>query len=435
MDYAAKGAAALSASNYAEAAKLYTEAIKASPTSPDYHIKRSMAYQRSSPPDYQSALNDAESAVVFAQKRAKRELIVQAQMRRAIALFGLERYGDAKFVLGIVKRLDPKEKMLAIWEGKTATRLKTIAEDDLRREVKAKETPAIDTEKANTVQDKQANENESIGGSMQKPAQAQQMPAAPAQTPGNKIRHDWYQNSDSVYFTLLAKGVPKDKAVVDIQSRSLGIAFPLITGSTFTFELDPLYATIDADNSSFSIMSTKIEVVLRKAQPGLKWHALEGTETDNTSHDDPEKEQRSKLAHAVLSADSAPKPAVAAVGAPSYPTSSRSGPKDWDKLAEDLTAKKPKAKASGDTASKGNADRDKDEDDDDDFNYDDEDGDPVNGFFKKLYAGADPNTRRAMMKSYTESGGTALSTNWDEVSKKPVEINPPDGMEAKKWGE
>lgn len=32
-----------------------------------------------------------------------------------------------------------------------------------------------------------------------------------------------------------------------------------------------------------------------------------------------------------------------------------------------------------------------------------------------------------------ESGGTVLSTNWDEISKKQVDIKPPDGMEFKKW--
>jgi suppressor of G2 allele of SKP1 len=57
----------------------------------------------------------------------------------------------------------------------------------------------------------------------------------------------------------------------------------------------------------------------------------------------------------------------------------------------------------------------------------------VNDFFKKLYSGADEDTQRAMLKSYQESGGTALSTNWTEVGKERVAVQPPTGSEWKKW--
>jgi hypothetical protein len=45
----------------------------------------------------------------------------------------------------------------------------------------------------------------------------------------------------------------------------------------------------------------------------------------------------------------------------------------------------------------------------------------------------DEKTRKAMNKSFQESGGTVLSTNWDEIQKDKVEVKPPDGMEFKKW--
>lgn len=35
--------------------------------------------------------------------------------------------------------------------------------------------------------------------------------------------------------------------------------------------------------------------------------------------------------------------------------------------------------------------------------------------FSSIYANADPDARRAMIKSYTESGGTTLSTDWSKI--------------------
>ncbi|KAK6004459.1 hypothetical protein QM012_008321 [Aureobasidium pullulans] len=395
MDQAKLGAEALSAGNYAEAIKQYTAALAVSPTSPDYLIKRSTAYQRSSPADYKFALADANKAVLNAQKRGKRELILQGQLRRAIALFGLERYPDSKFCFDIVKRMDPKEKTLPIWENKLATKM---AGTDGAKDVTIKETP--DEEEVQT--------NKTDPTTTTTAATTPTQPTAAAQTPADKIRHDWYQNNDKVYFTLLAKGVPKDKATIDIQPRSLTISFPLQTSSDYDFSLEPLFAEIDPSASTFSIMSTKVEVVLKKSQPGQKWPSLEGTESANEAS----KPTTSVSSAPIQSSSTAQK-------APSYPTSSRSGPKDWDKLASEALAK-PKT---GDSKAGS-----KMEEEDDD-----EGGDPVNGFFKKLYAGADADTRRAMMKSFSESNGTALSTNWEEVKKGKVETSPPEGLEAKKW--
>ncbi|KAL9084536.1 MAG: hypothetical protein Q9165_008039 [Trypethelium subeluteriae] len=436
MDKAASGAEALKSGNYSEAIKKYTEALERSPHSPDYFIKRSTAHQRSSPPDNEAALQDAEKGVIHARKRAKRELIAQAQLRRAIALFMLERYGDAQFAFSIVKQLDEKEKTLGIWEKKVGDKLKSLPEDDAKREITISEVPDHKSSKNNETKSSLSANN---SGTDQVDLNKSDPPAAKAegvQTPADKIKHDWYQNNDNVYFTLLVKGVPKEKAVVDIHPRSLSISFPMPAGSTFDYSLDPLFAEINASESTFTVMKTKVEVVLKKTTKGLKWKALETNEPSNTEGD-PE-----ATSSTVPTASSHP-------SAPVYPTSSKSGAKDWDKIVDSYTKKPPPkpTKPASDKPRGGDGAPDSDSSSDDDDEEEehandgyipgdelDDDGDPANAFFKKLYMGADPDTKRAMVKSYQESNGTALSTNWAEVSKAVVETSPPDGMEAKRWG-
>jgi suppressor of G2 allele of SKP1 len=159
-----------------------------------------------------------------------------------------------------------------------------------------------------------------------------------------------------------------------------------------------------------------VEVVLQKAAPGIKWGTWGSEEIGSvTSAHAGDKPPATPLAETTGNKTSAPKspvpaPAAAAppstttgatvTGAPAYPTSSRSGPKNWDKL---------------------------------DVAEGDDDTQDVNYFFKQLYKGATPEQQRAMMKSFIESNGTALSTDWDDVKSRKVETVPPEGVEAKKW--
>ena len=415
MDQARRGATALDRKDFAAAVSHYTEAISQHPQAVDYYIKRSTAYTRLSPSSHDLALSDAEIAVSLATKRAKRELIAQAQLRRGIALFGLERWADSRQCFQWVKKLNEKEKSLAIWEMKIDGKMRALEHPE-RQEVSIQELPEVELPKAQEKKkaEKMQEQKPPVGTIAGQPPEDPAPSQTPIlQTPPNKIRHEWYQQNDTVIVTLFAKGIPKDKATVEIKPASLEMSFPLPTGSTFDFSLDPLFYKIDHAASSFKIMSTKAEFTLKKATPGQKWPNLEGSEPTDGDFAKPDGDDGDAIKRAVL-ADGAKN------SGPAYPTSAKTGPKDWDKVASDLTKKPKKDDENG-------------EEGDDDVNIDDEEGDPVNGFFKKLYKGADEDTRRAMMKSYQESNGTALSTNWSEVGKGKVETTPPDGMEARPW--
>ena len=195
------------------------------------------------------------------------------------------------------------------------------------------------------------------------------------------------------------KNIPKDKCFVGMESKSvkicssgsltwqLSVTFPLPTGSDFSFTLDPLCKAIDPVKSSYEVLSTKLSMKLAKVSSGLKWHSLEVQQEDTASP----------------IADPVPKQKAIA-----YPTSSRTGAKNWDVLErEAIKDAEAWEKPEGDAA--------------------------ANALFRDLYKNASDDARRAMMKSYVESNGTALSTNWEEVSKGRVETKPPDSMTAKKW--
>lgn len=420
MDQAGRGAIAIEGGNFKLAVACYTEAISQNPQAVNYYIQRSKAYTRLSPPDHQAAFNDAELAVSLATKRAKRELIADSQLRRAVTLFNLERYADAKQCLQWVKKLNEKEKTLSIWEMKAETKLKGLADGDERGTVTVEEKPDVEVPKVGVGNssakqlEKTAEASASTITNGTKEAGKEHTAAVQpegVQTPPSKIRHEWFQTNDTVIVTLFCKGIPKDKATVDIKQGSLDVSFPLPSGSDFNLSLDPLFAAVDPSASSYKIMSTKAEFTLKKSTPGQKWANVEGAQPVSTGETSADGEDNVKRA---VTTDK-----VANAG-PVYPTSSKSGPKDWDKVVNDLS-KKPK--------------KDAKEGEEEDAGIEEEEGDPTTNFFKTLYKDADPDTQKAMMKSYQESNGTALSTNWAEVSKGKVETVPPDDMVAKEWNQ
>jgi len=189
-----------------------------------------------------------------------------------------------------------------------------------------------------------------------------------------------------------------DAVQITYQSRDIDVHLPQTSAeSAKRFNLGPLFATINESGSTSRILGSKIELKLAKATPD-HWPTL--------------------LSSASGSAPS-PTPSAPALPAPTeqastvdQPAATQTQPKrrNWDKLADDELEDKVDDKdpnAGGDTA--------------------------LNALFSQIYANADPDTKRAMIKSFTESGGTTLSTDWSKISAEKTPVRPPDGMEEKKY--
>ncbi|XP_023603864.1 protein SGT1 homolog isoform X4 [Myotis lucifugus] len=124
----------------------------------------------------------------------------------------------------------------------------------------------------------------------------------------------------------------------------------------------------------------KIEIKMKKSE-AVRWEKLEGEEEPK------------------------PKQFVADVKN-LYPSSSLYT-RNWDKLVGEIKEEEKNEKLEGDAA--------------------------LNKLFQQIYSDGSDEVKRAMNKSFMESGGTVLSTNWSDVGKRKVEINPPDDMEWKKY--
>ncbi|KAH8877095.1 Protein SGT1 like, partial [Schistosoma japonicum] len=155
------------------------------------------------------------------------------------------------------------------------------------------------------------------------------------------------------------------------------------------------------EKSSYRVTGTKVEIKLRKREE-VRWSHLE-TQCSITSSG----LRKLKLVKLITFSNTcflrffAAKSQDVTKIVHSYPSSSKST-HDWNKIDKEA------AEIEGEE-------------------------DPLNKLFKNIYENASDDTRKAMVKSFTESAGTVLSTNWNEVGAGKVEMRPPDGMEYKKY--
>ncbi|KAK4516575.1 uncharacterized protein ATC70_011549 [Mucor velutinosus] len=319
--------------DYDEALTLFTDLVTLEPENAEFLLKRCQVHQKLN--HLECALEDGNRALELL-KQGSRSLLARAHLQLGITLHRLNRFTEAQKHLEQSKELNPNEKTLVTWLRKNAEKLPKVEE----KPEAVNPPPAA--------------------------AAAAPIPSAPKAAG----RHEWFQNDTFVTIEVFLKQVKPEHVDLNFFENSLSLSVKLPNGSNYSLELDPLAHSVIPKECTYKILSTKIEIKLKKAMAGIMWGALESDNDQGT-------------AMAQTSSIAKPK-------------------KDWNKLTKEVEEEKPEGEQA------------------------------LNALFQQIYKDADPDTRRAMMKSFVESNGTCLSTNWAEIGAKKTEIKPPEGMIAKK---
>jgi suppressor of G2 allele of SKP1 len=294
-----------------------------------------------------------------------------AYLRRGMAYFALEEYESAKSSFEQGLKIDPQNSQLKTWLRKAN------AELDHEQETSQPEQKKSKTEESNISKTQQQNTSQIIQEEEQKP---------PSQK--SKIRYNFYQMGQDVVLSILGlNGIKNEDRNVKIEDTKVTVTINIPDDTPWVKEFD-LFDQVDSSQSKSASFPSKVEITLKKRKD-LQWPSLEKTaepaKVDPVIYSDPNKYATSNIKQ--------------------YPSSK--GPRDWDKLELEVKKEEENEKPEGDAA--------------------------LNKLFQQIYAQGTPETQRAMMKSFIESNGTVLSTNWAEVGSKKVVGEAPKGMEMRQY--
>ncbi|KAK2949141.1 putative SGT1 like protein [Blattamonas nauphoetae] len=203
-------------------------------------------------------------------------------------------------------------------------------------------------------------------------------------------KYEFFQSEETLTFNLYVKQLKAEECHVELSEGQFTFTFRPPNSDSQAITLYT-YARIQTTPPRVSIKGTKAEIVFQKEDkfvwPGFERNPDQPLGVDGTFSQsiDQSTSSTAKL----------------------YPSSK--GKKDWDALAQEVAKQEEEEKK----------------------NHSGEES--LNDLLKGIFDKADPDTRRAMMKSFQESNGTVLSTNWNEVGAKKVDPQPPKGMEVKDY--
>lgn len=219
------------------------------------------------------------------------------------------------------------------------------------------------------------------------------------------VRFEWFQTPTTITFVFFVKDRQEKNVDVEVEERSVRVAIDLDglpgaeAGKSYQYHVSSLFAPLDTSVPvKIVVKSMKIEVSVTKGT-SYNWPTLEAP-----SQGEGGEVKQIKIPSTTDSnaAGVVPIPAPALNTNLAYPNSKK---RDWSTFAVNEEEEKPDGEAA------------------------------LQQLFQQIYGNGTDEQRKAMIKSFTESSGTVLSTNWEDVGARNVKVEPPTGMESKKMGE
>lgn len=249
---------------------------------------------------------------------------------------------------------------------------------------------------------------------------AQQQPAGPSSNAETTVpKYQYYQSDKFMTIAILESNVPAADLTTEFATHAVTVRLKK-AGTDHTVVAGTVCEAIVPEECRVAIRDDKVLIKLRKATANTEWQTLLSTKkpkqstTATTSTVANGKGETAAVdGSEVLAGAATGTIAAATSNIHAEPAAPKARPyasqKNWDSIAKDIAELEEAEKPAGDDA--------------------------MNKLFQSIYAGADEDTKRAMIKSYQTSGGTVLSTNWKEVKEKDYENErvAPKGQEWKNW--
>lgn len=303
--------------------------------------------------------------------------LVSIYCGQASALVSADNFEDAAKVAESSIRIAPKSSLSWYWKGmalfkvgnfqsaKLALKKAAMLETDLVTSTSYQDWADRCESKLKSINTvgTSSTEEGAQGGSARTTPIAKQVPKQVEAVKSN-LRMQWYQSISHVTIDFYAKNVISEESSISFEELRICIQLKRPDNGVYMLEKD-LFGSIVPAESTWSVSRFKVELRLKKSKVGEVWKALD---------------RQGQIVSAVAEAGSLSMRRKNETDARQRTLNSIT-----EKELEDYT-----------------------------------EDDSSMSLFRTIYKDADEDMKRAMMKSYSESGGQVLSTNWEDVKKEKV---------------